>query len=137
MIERIGIVVALVIIGFILYRALQWWSLRRTEKLQAKNDPLLAEFHPGRPGILLFTADFCSTCKLQQIPALYRLTQEIGRDNIQIIEVDAEQKSEDAQRWGVMSLPTTFVLDQQGKPKAVNYGVASTEKLRQQLEQVG
>jgi hypothetical protein len=35
-----------------------------------------------------------------------------------------------------MSLPTTYVLDSNGTPHSVNYGVASTQKLRKQLEAV-
>jgi hypothetical protein len=38
-----------------------------------------------------------------------------------------------ASLWGVLSLPTTYILDHQGQPREVNYGVASTEKLKKQL----
>jgi len=33
-----------------------------------------------------------------------------------------------------MSVPTTFVIDVTGKPRYVNHGIATAEKLLQQLE---
>jgi thiol:disulfide interchange protein len=135
MVERIIILTAITLVGLGLYHGFKWWMLRRSARLQAANDPLLSAFHQGRPGILYFTADFCVACKTQQRPALSQLMQRMGEDHVQIIQIDAQHQMADAERWGVMSLPTTFVLDQQGKPKAVNYGVVSTEKLIRQLEQ--
>ena len=41
-----------------------------------------------------------------------------------------------AQKWSVLSVPTTFVLDRNGKPRQVNHGFASTEKLEGQLRRV-
>jgi hypothetical protein len=48
--------------------------------------------------------------------------------------VDASAQPEVAQEWGVLSVPTTFVIDASGKPRFVNHGVANAEKLIQQLE---
>jgi hypothetical protein len=47
--------------------------------------------------------------------------------------VDATQDPDAADRWGVFSAPTTFVLDKGGNPRHVNRGVASTERLKEQL----
>jgi thiol:disulfide interchange protein len=135
MVERLIILTAFTLIGLSSYHSFNWWLLRRTSRLQANDDPLLSTFDGGRPGILYFTADYCVACKTQQRPALSQLRQRMGDDRVQIIQVDAQHQMADAERWGVMSLPTTFVLDPYGKPKAVNYGVATTEKLIRQLEQ--
>jgi thioredoxin-like negative regulator of GroEL len=43
------------------------------------------------------------------------------------------QQPELAAQYGVWSLPTTIVLDMQGKVVAVNQGVAAEYKLRAQL----
>ncbi len=51
-----------------------------------------------------------------------------------MIEVDASARPEIAQEWGVLSVPTTFVIAANGQPRYVNHGVASAEKLIQQLE---
>jgi hypothetical protein len=39
-----------------------------------------------------------------------------------------------ADYWGVLSAPTTFIIDARGQPRAVNHGLASMEKLLRQLE---
>lgn len=134
MIERIVIAGTLIIIGLCAYRFIEWWSVRRAEKL-GTTDPLLSKMERGKSAVLYFTADFCIACKTQQMPALQELTDTLGDDTVQIIKVDAEEQADAAERWGVMSLPTTFVLDTNGKPRAVNYGVASADKLIKQLQQ--
>jgi thioredoxin-like negative regulator of GroEL len=75
----------------------------------------------------------CAPCKTQQTPALARLQTELG-DALQVVQIDATEQPEAAERWGVFSAPTTFVLDARGITQAVNYGVAGADKLRQQLQ---
>jgi hypothetical protein len=70
---------------------------------------------------------------MQQRPAIQRLLSEMG-DGVQVIEVDALEQPEAADRWGVLSIPTTFILDRQGQPREINYGVARAEKLKHQLQ---
>jgi len=53
-----------------------------------------------------------------------------------VIEVDAEARPDLANYWGVLSVPTTFIIDARGEPRRVNHGVASTDKLLGQLEEV-
>lgn len=134
MLERLITLTAFFVVGLALYHGWKWWGLRRATRL-ANHDPVLAAFIPGKPAILYFTADTCAACKTQQQPALARLRSLPGYEDVQIIRVDADQQLHDAQRWGVMSLPTTYILDSQGQPKAVNYGVASAEKLRKQIQE--
>ena len=130
MIERILILVALAAIGIVAYRAFNLWKLRRINE----HDQLFANFAPGKPGVVLFTAEYCYPCITQQKPAIRSLVEQMA---VQIIEVDVEKNPEVAQRWGVLSLPTTFILDRDGKPRDINHGVTSTEKLKRQLEAVG
>ena len=130
MIERIIILVALIALGMIAYRAFNRWKLRRINE----QDQLFAHFAPGKPGVVLFTAEYCYPCITQQKPAIRRLEEQMA---VQVIEVDVEKNPEVARRWGVLSLPTTFILDRDGKPRDINHGVTSTEKLKRQLEAVG
>ncbi|NDJ84857.1 MAG: thioredoxin family protein [Chloroflexi bacterium] len=130
--ERILLSIVLIMLGLLAFHASNRWALRRAQgRYQA--DPLLARFQPGRPAILYFTSEHCAACRFSQHPVLISLSEELGPNRIQIIEVDADQQHEAAQRWGVMSLPTTFVLDTKGTPQAVNYGVASAPTLLRQL----
>ncbi len=123
--------VALIVLG---YNALRRWQVRRLGRLAAQ-DPLLASLRPGIPAIVYFTSPACAPCITQQKPALSSLQADLG-DAVQVVEVDALQHPETADRWGVLSVPTTFVLDRQGRPREVNYGVAGADKLRQQLQRV-
>lgn len=89
----------------------------------------------GKPAVLYFTMDGCVPCKTTQRPALARLMEQTA-GRVQLVEVDAVNNPEMTERWGVLSVPTTFIIDQQGRPRRVNHGVTLTEKLLNQLEQV-
>jgi len=57
-------------------------------------------------------------------------------DEIQVVQIDASEHSEVADRWGVFSAPTTFILDNLKQVRDVNYGVADTPKLIRQLDSI-
>lgn len=124
---------ALLIIGLLvaIYWAANWLIVSR-----ARNKRLgLEEIRPGIPAILYFTTPSCVPCKTIQRPALARL-QERMSDSLQVIEVDASARPELADYWGVLSVPTTFIIDGRGRPRRVNHGVTSAEKLQRQIEEV-
>jgi thioredoxin 1 len=98
-------------------------------------DPVLRCLKPNVPAIVYFTTPTCVPCRTQQQPALARLQTELG-DHVQIVSIDAAENPDIADRWGVFSAPTTFVLDSQGKPRQVNHGVADADKLRRQIQAV-
>ncbi len=135
MIERLLILAGLIIAlaaGLMLYRR---WQVHRVARL-ATGDPVLANWLPGVPTVVYFSASTCAPCRLQQEPALRALQAELGA-RVRVVPVDALAQPEAARRWGVLTVPTTFVLDRRGQPQEVNYGVASAEKLKQQLLRVG
>ena len=88
----------------------------------------------GKPTIVYFTTPFCMPCKTQQQPALTQLRSEL--DHVQVVQIDATEQPDVADRWGVFSAPTTFILDTLGQPREVNHGVADVHKLRRQIEAV-
>lgn len=95
----------------------------------------LEAVHPGIPAILYFTTPACQPCRTLQRPALARLQERLG-ERLQVITVDASLRPDLADYWGVLSVPTTFVIDSRGRPRRVNHGVASAEKLLRQIEEV-
>ena len=95
----------------------------------------LEELIPGKAAILYFTMPGCVPCQTTQKPALARLKALTG-GWVQVIEVDAVERPDLAESWGVLSVPTTFVIDSKGEPRRVNHGVTLAEKLLEQLEQV-
>lgn len=115
-------------IGALVFRC---WQLSCASKA-VQIDPLLRGLRPGVPAVVYFTSPECAPCRFQQSPAIDRLRADLG-EGIQVIEINALEETDAANRWGVLSVPTTFVLDPQGQPRAVNYGVAGHEKLRAQV----
>jgi thiol-disulfide isomerase/thioredoxin len=93
----------------------------------------LQGFSPGTPAILYFTTSTCAPCKTIQRPAIQQVKQSLG-ENVQIIEIDASERKDLADEWGVLSVPTTFILDENGQPRQINHGVARAEKLLAQLK---
>ena len=88
---------------------------------------------PNKPTIVYFTTPDCAPCKTVQRPALEKLTNLLG-EKLHVVEIDATQQPEVAKTWGVMSVPTTFLLNSRGEARYVNNGVARVEKLMEQIQ---
>jgi len=88
--------------------------------------------HDNRPVVLGFTGDYCLPCKTQQHPALERLRAQLDTA-LHVLEVDALEHADLARRYGVLTVPTTVVLDGSHRVVAINYGVTPTEKLLRQV----
>lgn len=129
MIERLIIVAILVILAVVIYQLYTRWQLARITA-ESINDPILAGLRADVPTIVYFTTPNCIPCKTQQQPAIRKVrdTQEV-----QVVQIDASENPDAANRWGVMSAPTTFILDGKFQPKAVNHGVADETKLLKQV----
>jgi thioredoxin 1 len=124
-------VLAIVIIGFGIFA---YWCINQRSLLKAQNNALsLFGTLPDKPVIVYFTTPDCAPCKTIQRPALNKLSSLMG-DKLQVIEIDATQRPDLASQWGVMSVPTTFLLDARGEARYVNNGVARVEKLMEQLQ---
>lgn len=134
MIERLLIAAGIMTLGVVAWIILNRLNLRRIGS-QANADSLLESLRPGIPVVVYFTTPFCAPCRAQQQPALKALEHEMG-DQVQVIKVDAVECPEIADRWGVFSAPTTFVLDGRFQPRHVNRGVATTEILKRQIQTV-
>jgi thiol-disulfide isomerase/thioredoxin len=126
---RAGWALAIAALAFLAYWA---WTRIQISRLRKPTGGLEA-FVLGQPGILYFTTPDCVPCKTQQRPAFKKLTQDFGV-KVQIIEIDATQRPDLADYWGVLSVPTTFIIDSKLQPRGINHGVASAEKLKKQVE---
>lgn len=130
MLERLFIVILLAIFGIVAYQLSTRRHLRKIAE-QLNTDPILLGLSREVPTIVYFTTPNCIPCKTQQQPALQKLGEML---RVQIVQIDATENPDAAERWGVMTAPTTFILDNQWQPKTVNYGVADETKLYQQLQ---
>jgi thioredoxin-like negative regulator of GroEL len=87
----------------------------------------------GRPVLLYFSSPTCAPCRTVQRPAIQRLSEMVA-GRLEVVEIDASERPELASQWGVLSVPTTLVIDAHGKPRHVNHGVAPVEKLLSQIQ---
>jgi thiol-disulfide isomerase/thioredoxin len=113
-----------------------YWLANRVILARVRGRKLgLESLRPGIPAILYFTSPTCAPCKTVQRPELARLQEQLG-ERLQIIQVDCTERPDLAEYWGVLSVPTTFIIDAKGRPRGVNHGVTWAAKLLKQLEEV-
>jgi thiol-disulfide isomerase/thioredoxin len=135
LIERFGWALLIIAAGLALYWLANRAILNRAQKNGASQRSDLPFDPRGLPAILYFTTPECQPCKTIQRPALQRLQDRLG-SRLQVVEVDAQERPDLASRWGVLSVPTTFIIDSSGQLRHVNHGVTRAEKLMQQLEPI-
>ncbi|HEX5810045.1 MAG TPA: thioredoxin family protein [Anaerolineales bacterium] len=122
---------ALVIIGL---GAFAYWLINQRLLVRARsNVSSLFDRLPEKPVIVYFTTPDCMPCKTVQRPAIRRVTEALG-EQLEVVEINAYEQPDLARTWGVMSVPTTFVLDARGEARYVNNGVARAEKLLEQIQ---
>jgi thiol-disulfide isomerase/thioredoxin len=122
---------AIVIIGL---GALAYWLVNQRLLLRARvNVSTLFSDLPEKPVLVYFTTPDCVPCKTVQRPAIKRVAETFG-ERLEVIEINAYEQPELAKTWGVLSVPTTFVLDARGEARYVNNGVARAEKLLEQIQ---
>jgi thiol-disulfide isomerase/thioredoxin len=130
--ERLVLTFALMAAGWLLVR----WISRMGLERRARRGLMLPAYRMGRPAILYFTAPGCAPCESVQRPALDAVGRAFG-DRLQIFEWDAVEEPRLADAWGVLSVPTTFLIDARGRPRRVNHGPVRVHSLLRQLEALG
>ena len=132
MLERLAAALALIVVGYLVYRLYGWFIMRRLVGAGMG----LEGYTPGKPAILYFTDPGCAPCQALQDPALEQVAAQFG-ERLQIIKVQALENPHLTDAWGVLSLPTTFIIDTRGRPRGVNHGVARAPRLLDQLRAIG
>lgn len=125
---RILLAFCIIVLGLAVYSLYNRVLMRRFAKSKSHRKT----FQGDHPTLLYFTTADCIPCKTVQRPAIQQL-QKMLSGNLNLVEIDAISNSEMAKQWGVLSVPTIFILDTKGKPHHINYGVTSKEKLLLQL----
>jgi hypothetical protein len=128
---HIGVLILLSILTwFLIWSGRRFVEKRRRRGLTA---PPLKQFSGAGTNssspvvcILAFSSTDCHRCHQLQIPALQRVLEMRGA-NVAVVEVDAPSSPELTQRYQVLTVPTTVVLDATGHPHAVNYGFSNTQ----------
>lgn len=126
---RLGLAVSIIALG-----AFSYWLLNQRLLLRARSQVFtLFSKPPERPVLVYFTTPDCAPCKTIQRPAINQVAKVLGED-LEVVEINAYERPDLAKTWGVMSVPTTFVLDARGEARYVNNGVARAEKLLEQIK---
>jgi thioredoxin-like negative regulator of GroEL len=126
---RSALAVGIIAAGLVIY-----WLINHRLLVRAQNNiSTLFDIMPNTPVIVYFTTPDCAPCKTVQRPAIQKVTTLLG-ESVQVIEIDATERPDLAKTWGVMSVPTTFLLDARGEARFVNNGVTRAEKLMEQLQ---
>jgi thiol-disulfide isomerase/thioredoxin len=126
---RLALAVGIILFGLLVY----WWTNQRLLVRAQGNLSGLFPTLPNKPVIVYFTTPDCAPCKTVQRPAIQKVTTLLG-ESVQVVEIDATERPDLAKTWGVMSVPTTFLLDAHGEARFVNNGVTRAEKLMEQLQ---
>lgn len=132
---RLVLAAGAALLSVALYRVFTAGVLARARIRSTHFDDLPLPSRPVKATLLYFTTPTCAPCKSVQRPAIQRLSERLGSD-LEVIEIDAGLQPEVAGQWGVMSVPTTFILDSHGSPRHVNHGVAPLEKLLRQINDI-
>ena len=134
MLERVTILLFALSGGFCLWQFWRYYQSKQLARMAiAKIPEELQRLLPMGPTILYFSGAHCAQCRLQQTPILTQLVEAL---KISVHTVDAVEEEKLATFYGVMTLPTTVILDNRHTPKAINHGVATLNQLRQQIDEV-
>jgi thioredoxin-like negative regulator of GroEL len=128
------------LLGAILLLMVLWglWQLHKARihaRLKDRNAVASVLQGENGPVLLVFTTPHCTVCKRKQLPAVEEIAQEMG-ESLTVEEVDATTQPELAAQCGVITVPSSCVIDAHGSVHAMNHGCASADKLRHQLQQV-
>ncbi|MCA9919084.1 MAG: thioredoxin family protein [Anaerolineales bacterium] len=127
MFERLLITTLLIMLGTSAYATFK----RRHVRVLGDMETAVSTDSPATSTILYFASDSCAACP-SQARYLEQLLAE-RPDGLVIQKIDTEVEPETAVKYGVFTLPTTILIDQQGDVREINYGLTHTHKLNQQV----
>lgn len=125
--ERLLIIAILSLVGTGAFVVFKQGHLRRVN-VNAR------AFAGGQPTLLYFRSDTCAACPTQSRYVENLVQGGNGRFTLQSIDVDSQPDK--AKEYGVMTLPTTMIIDANGQVKEINYGLTPSHKLQKQLSLV-
>jgi thioredoxin 1 len=136
MLERLIILLVAALLVALAWLLLRWILALRLARLsqQPAANGLGAVLDGGdkaTPTLLYFTTEECAQCRFQQAPILDRLAT---ATTMPIVKINALESQDLASHYGILTVPSTVLLNAQRKPVAINHGLAHFEKLRLQIE---
>ena len=121
-------------IGIIVVGVFAYWLINQRLLVRARNNVFtLFNKLPNKPVLVYFTTPTARRVKPSNALRSIKYRKLLG-EKLHVIEIDATERPDLAKTWGVMSVPTTFLLDARGEARYVNNGVARAEKLMEQIQ---
>lgn len=125
MLERLLITILIGALAVGAYLLLNYWPRRRAAVANQQKGT------PGHTRVLYFHSEHCGACRTQG----YYLAQLDDSHRALIEPIDIEQSPELARQYNILTLPTTILIDREGRVRYVNSGLVNPFKLTRQLEE--
>jgi thiol-disulfide isomerase/thioredoxin len=129
----IGVLVAALAVALVIGRLLTRRDgvLRSTEGASADGEVPDLGLPAGKPAIVHFSADWCGPCA-----GVRRVVDDVCAElpAVAHVEIDMDANPTAARQLSVMSLPTTFIFDAEGRQRYRSSGVPKAADLRSALE---
>ena len=129
MVERL--IISGIIIAFFV---LLWLALRAIQIHRANQALAVMPSETANPVLLYFKSDNCAPCVTQE-QYLTDLEESVGQ-RMSVRRINTDYDREIAANYGVITVPTTLIVDPAGVVKYINYGITTTSRLAHQLEKV-
>ena len=131
MIDRLIILLAVIVLIASIWGAVRLWSRLKLRGMQ-EQAPFQGLVPVGKPAVVAFSAPHCRDCHTLQAPALARLRSYLN-DRVNVTSVSALDHPDLVHDLGILTVPSTVVIDARGNVRHLNLGYASDIKLREQL----
>ena len=133
MIERFLILLGVLLAVVAVWGTLRVWRSITLRRLRSQS-PFSNIVPPGKPAVVAFSAPYCRDCHTLQEPALARLEQNLSQ-RVSVKSLSALDYPDLVEQLGILTVPSTVVIDARGTVRHLNLGYASDTKLREQLAQ--
>ncbi len=139
---RLGILLLACLVTLLVVRFGRRYVEKQREQALAALPPLASfqedfaaqEKQSSTAQILAFSSEDCHQCHQLQTPALNRVQEALG-NSVSVEEIDAPTSPELTRRYHILTVPSTVVLDANGRAHAVNYGFANAQQLIAQVQE--
>ena len=130
--ERLALLAAAAALLLLAVAAVRTLARRRTARAAAAPTEqlwgALGAEPDGRSTVVTFSTPSCAECRTQAA-----ILDPLVDGGVRVLPVDAAQRPDVARAFGVLTVPSTAVLEAGGALVAVNHGLADAARLREQL----